>query len=228
MTFVDGFDQNIGGGIPEGSIVLISGYPGTMKSSLVLSIMHENSIKRGMKGAYISLEQSGESLIRQMSAMGIDIENDDNIRIVDLSSLREELEAASVDDTLIAVLKEYVNETLQGFQCNLFALDSLDVLEMFGGSLSRRSQIYFLFEWLREMGFTSFLISESNPDEVLDKGFEEGYLADGIIHLLLGSGEEDAVKRRIRCIKLRNTMHETSYLSLRFDRGRFLVTEPMG
>jgi len=38
-TFVRGFDEEIGGGIPQGHVVLVAGPPGTMKSSLAYSIL---------------------------------------------------------------------------------------------------------------------------------------------------------------------------------------------
>jgi len=227
-TYIEGLDELLGGGIPAGSVILVSGYPGTMKSSLIFSILHQNSVHRGARSVYVSLEQSGESLLRQMNSMHIDVEHDNNIRIIDLSGLREELEAATFDETLISVLKEYVNDTLREFKFDIFALDSLDVLEIEGSSHSRRSQIFFLFEWLRGLGLTSFIVSETNPDELLEKGYEEGYLSDGIIQLTLGSSENEAVHRKIRCIKMRNTRHETSFFSLRFDEGRFIVTQSIG
>ena len=33
-TYIKGFDEKLGGGIPEGSVVLVVGEPGTMKSSV--------------------------------------------------------------------------------------------------------------------------------------------------------------------------------------------------
>jgi len=227
-TFASGFDEIIGGGIPARSIVLISGDPGTMKSSFAMSILRANSIRNGLRSLYVSLEQSRESLIRQMKLMDLDIEGDSNIEIVDLSSIREELERASQDDTLISVLREFMTYSIKKHGSSLLVVDSLDVLELSSGTLSRRSQMYFLFEWLRELKMTSLLISETNPDDVLQRGFEEGYMADGIINLSLAVAENDSVRRRIRCVKMRNTIHETSYYSLQFARGRFTATQSLG
>ncbi len=227
-THVDGFDQVIGGGIPEGSVVLISGNPGTMKSSLAFNILQKNAEATGMQSAYVSLEQSRESLLRQMKSMNMDAGDTGNIRIIDLGSIREELEVATMDDTVTSVLKEYLSEDLRGGEYELLVLDSLDVLELSSGVSSKRSHVFFLFEWLREMGLTSLIISESNPEEVLEKGYEEGYLADGIINLTLNSDESDTVRRKIRCVKMRNTPHETSYFSLQFSSGRFMVTQSIG
>lgn len=227
-TYVDGFDQAIGGGIPKGSVVLISGNPGTMKSSFAFSILQKNARMSGVRSAYVSLEQSKESLLRQMKSMKLDVGDSQHMRIIDLGSIREELEMATIDDTVISVLKEYLSEELKDWNYSVLVLDSLDVLELSSGATSKRSHVFFLFEWLREMGLTSLLISETNPEEVLEKGYEEGYLADGIINLTLSSDEGDMVRRKIRCVKMRNTQHETSYFSLQFSAGKFVVTQSIG
>src|SRR5713226_7008762 len=60
-TYVEGFDEALGGGIPRGSLVLVSGTPGTMKTALTFSILYEN-VKAGSKALYITLEESQEDL----------------------------------------------------------------------------------------------------------------------------------------------------------------------
>jgi KaiC/GvpD/RAD55 family RecA-like ATPase len=227
MTFVDGFDKIIGGGIPEGSIVLLSGRPGTMKSSIAFNLIYRNASQEGIGSIYVSLEQGKQSLMRQMKSMGMDIGMEPKIRVIDLGKVREELEQAEADETIISVLKEQLAGIVKETQPGILVFDSLDVLDISAGLTSRRSQIFFLFEWLREMNLTSILISESDPEEVMEKGREEGYLSDGIINLSLSSDESDAVRRRIRCVKMRNTEHETAYYSLQFSDGRFVVTQSM-
>ncbi len=226
-TYVDGFDKVIGGGIPEGNIVLLSGRPGTMKSSVAFNMLYRNAINEGIGSVYISFEQAKQSLLRQMKSMGMNIEDEKKIRIIDLGNVREELEQAETDETIISVLREHLTNLVKEAQTAILVLDSLDVLDISAGATSRRSQIFFLFEWLREMNLTAILISESDPEEVMEKGREEGYLSDGIINLSLSSEETDAVRRRIRCVKMRNTEHDTSHYSLQFSDGRFVVTQSM-
>ncbi|MBX8635295.1 MAG: RAD55 family ATPase [Thermoplasmata archaeon] len=226
-TYVEGFDKVIGGGIPQGNIVLLSGRPGTMKSSMAFNMLYKNASNNGIGSVYVSFEQGKQSLIRQMKSMGMDVEGEKRIRIVDLGNVREELEQAETDETVISVLREHLSNIVKEAQTEILVLDSLDVLDISVGATSRRSQIFFLFEWLREMNLTSVLISESDPEEVMEKGREEGYLSDGIINLSLSSEETDAVRRRIRCVKMRNTEHDTSYYSLQFQDGRFVVTQSM-
>jgi len=44
-TFIHGFDEKLGGGIPEGAIVLLTGEPGTMKSTIAFNILYQNALR---------------------------------------------------------------------------------------------------------------------------------------------------------------------------------------
>ncbi len=41
-TYIQGFDDVMSGGIPEGHVVLIAGEPGTFKSSLAFNMLYHN------------------------------------------------------------------------------------------------------------------------------------------------------------------------------------------
>ena len=77
-TYIEGFDEVLDGGIPEGHVVLVCGTPGTMKTSLTYSIMYENAKNDNMKGLYISLEENYENLKGAMMDLGMtDIDQQD-------------------------------------------------------------------------------------------------------------------------------------------------------
>ena len=41
-TYIQGLDEQMSGGVPKGHVVLISGMPGTMKSSVAFNILYNN------------------------------------------------------------------------------------------------------------------------------------------------------------------------------------------
>src|SRR5437867_2630842 len=101
----------------------------------------------------------------------------------------------------------------------------LDVLEAMAKMEDRRSDLYFLFEWLRSLGPLILLISE----KPLGSGTgmhapEEAYLADGIITFEMQPTSDLFVQRRLRVVKMRSTKHETGYYALSFDDGGFEIT----
>src|SRR5206468_10773318 len=69
-TYVEGFDEALGGGIPRGSLVLVTGTPGTMKTALTCSILYEN-VKAGSKALYITLQESQEDVRAAMTDLGM-------------------------------------------------------------------------------------------------------------------------------------------------------------
>jgi circadian clock protein KaiC len=221
---VSGFDEALGGGIPEGSVVVVAGSPGTMKSSLALSILL-NHARAGTRGLYVTLDEGGHSLLRQAVALGLDttaIPHD--VRLLDfgpqgpdrdwLASFRTQVEAVHAD---------------RGDR--LLVLDSLEGLEARAGLVDRRRDLFKLFDWMRSLGTTTFLLAE-RPDvfvrnAVVFGRYDEDYLADGILHLRLHVGEDATVQRRLRCVKLRRAAHDPSYFALLFDGGRFHATKSL-
>ena len=227
-TFVDGLDESLHGGIPEGHVVLVSGLPGTMKSSLAYSILHNNAVREGKSSVYVSLEQTRASLERQMAGMGF-AENGSEARVsvADLAALRKQLGRARGPvwrEFLIRAVE--TRSTMRPF--SLLVLDSLEALEVLGGFREPRADLFDLFEWLRGLGATSFVLTEAPPESLLMPGENDhrndaGYLADGIIHLKMQQVSDVSIQRRLRVVKMRETAHETHYVALVLEPGRFSV-----
>src|SRR5437870_3592982 len=68
-THIEGLDEVLGGGIPEGNVVLVSGAPGTMKTSLTYHILHSSALT-GFRGLYVSLEQGRGSVNAHTEGLG--------------------------------------------------------------------------------------------------------------------------------------------------------------
>ncbi len=225
-TYVTGFDDAIGGGVPAGSICLVSGAPGTMKSSFAFSILFNNAAKEGRKCAYFTLEQSKTYLLDHMVNLGMgDGGEFQNLVIIDMGNIRKNLNFVKAKGSWIELLKMYVGNLVKSENIGILALDSLEVLETMAKFEDRRTELYYLFEWLRDLGITTFIISERPLDfSRTGRYTDEAYLADGIIHLGLHQTSEIYVQRRIRCVKMRSTKHETNYFALVCDDGHFEVT----
>ena len=87
-TYVKGFDQYLEPGIPAGSVCLVHGGPGTLKTSFTFTILYNNMKLNNMNGLYVSLEQSKESLINNMAKLGLDDIDHDSLEIADYGTLR--------------------------------------------------------------------------------------------------------------------------------------------
>ena len=225
-TYVRGFDEALGGGIPEGYVVLLSGAPGTMKSSLAFSIAYQNALRDGRKAAYFSLEQSKDLLLEHMASLGMaDAKAWEHLTFLDIGNLRKNLNYLQGRGTWLELFKMYVNNVMKSQKQTLLVVDALDVLDTMAKMTDRRSDLYFLFEWFRDLGPVTFLISErpvdTGPSAVAP---DEAYLADGLIQLGMYPTAGLDVQRRLRVVKMRATRHDTGYYVLSWDEGGFEVT----
>jgi len=217
-THVEGLDGVIGGGLPSGGVTLVTGPPGTMKSSLCYAILHANALQ-GRPGLYVSLEQGRDSLAAQMASLGMDREAvRENLTILDLSLLREKMEQRP-DHAWMEFFKMYTKSIKSTFPYALLALDSLDSLEILGRWKNHRQEFYELVQWLRGLDTTALVIGELPRESTTDRfsKHREEYLTDGIIHLHLEKRGEFEVQRRLRVVKMRGARHETRIQALLFD-----------
>ena len=226
-THIRGFDDAIGGGLPEGYVVLVSGAPGTMKSSLAFSILYQNALREGKKGAYFTLEQSKDLLLEHMVSMGMGDEKVwENLVLLDMGNIRKNLKLLQGRGTWLELFKMYCANVMKAERLSCLVVDSLDVLEPMAKMQDRRSERYFLFEGLRDFGPLTLLFSEQALD--LTGGTRqpvEAYLADGIVQLELHATSDLFVQRRIRVAKLRATRHDTGYYALTYEDGGFEVAK---
>jgi KaiC/GvpD/RAD55 family RecA-like ATPase len=223
-THIEGFDDKLNGGIPRGHNILILGEPGTMKSSLAFYMLYKNAIDSDLKGAYITLEQSRESFLEHIEAMGIDFNNvKENITVVDLSLIRKNLDKLG-QQTWTQIFKMYAQNLKKNMNYDIMVLDSLPVLELLANFPEPRNDLFHLFEWLKELNVTIILISEMSQSAKDFGKFGEDFLSDGIIHLKMENVDGVTVQRRIRCVKMRGTNHSPDYHTLLYSDGEFQAT----
>jgi len=198
-----------------------------MKSSIAYSILYQNAIKNGTKSLYMTLEQSRDNLNQQMESMGMNPEKvRDTVNVLDLGIIRKSLTQLSAKGSWMQVFKMYAENLKASLGYEILVLDSLDVLEMAAQMKpeERRAELFYMFEWLRGMGVTCFLISECNPDQFNCTHRDEAYLADGVVLLKMAEIGDTDVQRRIRVVKMRSTNHASNYFSLLFDHASFRAT----
>lgn len=242
-TYIEGLDERMQGGVPAGSVILVSGISGTMKSSLSFNILYNEALK-GNNGLYLTLEQSNESLILHLKSLGFDFskvnlvvvssttELDSRISelmgkrstivLADMSVLRKGV-SRRIDigaSSLVSMVRNFVTR-LKDAGCGLFVLDSMSAFYIISKFENPRQDLFNFFNFLRDSGITSFLISEMpfKRDRFGDYEIEE-FLADGVIKLDLVERQRK-VTREISVVKMRATRCSNDVFSLEFDKGRF-------
>ncbi len=222
-TYVQGLDKHISGGIPRGSVSIVCGTPGTMKSSLCYSILYNNALKEDIKGLYLTLEQDIQSLKQQMKMLKMN--GHKNLSIVDFDNVQNKINKQKSEENWIHRIKVYIDD-IKDKGYDLIVVDSLDALYSLTSIKDPRREIFYFFTALRDTRLTSLLISEMslNSPNYSHYGVE-AFLADAIIHMDFQKRGDilSSLERYIGIVKMRNTYHDTHYFPILYTDNRFTV-----
>ena len=246
--YISGLDENMEGGIPQGHITLVCGAAGTMKSSVTFNALYFECATKKKVGLYLTLEQSYASLLNHIINMGYDLSKVNILLINDLSNIsanlaqlknsskgtiifadlgciRKEIKDNKISTTQnagwINVMKNLVKKIKTELGLDMFVLDSMSALYVLSKFENPRIELFYIFEFLRDLEVTSYLISEMPLDgsRYSEYGVED-YLCDGIIYIRLSQFRR-AVVREISIVKMRSTQVNTDIFSLEFKNGKF-------
>ena len=199
---IPGLDKLIQGGLVKGSVNLVVGMAGTLKTTFCSQFLW-HGLQKGESGVYITVEQEAENILKDMSRFGYDfsshIQAGTCVFLDQLPSSFKDLEKATFDKIVKIGAKRFV-------------LDSLTVAIMGlkqekDPSILRRDTFRFV-KRLRSMGVTSLLITEipEGSKELTRFGFEE-FVADGIIVLHFLDYATGDTTRSLMIRKMRRTNH---------------------
>lgn len=219
-TNIEGLDKMFDDGIIQGTSILIAGGTGTGKTILTLQLMHE-SLKRGEKCVYMTLEESTEKLISHMRDFGWD--GDEFIKKKQLIIKRiNPFDLVRSVDALLARAKGEllidINPIIlpKGFIPDKIFIDSLTAMAAAFTEKDETYRIYIeqFFRYLESTKASSFLITETDqlPVRYSPTGVEE-FLADGVI-VLYNVQKGSKRVRAIEVLKMRGVSHKENVVSL--------------
>ena len=223
-TRIDGLDPVLGGGIPKGSLVLVAGTPGTMKSTLCYTTMYHNAV-HGQKGLYISLEQDGEHLRNSMARLGMEDNGDNRVYILDLSTIRKELADREAKKDWTRMLVDVARQAVQEDRYTMLTIDSLEAFYALASFDNPRRELFHFFNEMKDLGVTTFFITEVPIGSKVLTRYGEDFLVDGVIFLQHVEVGETDVQLRLRVVKMRNTGHQSGWFAVHHDGQRFLVSQ---
>ncbi len=237
-TGIEGLDESLKGGIPQGNLVLISGGAGTGKTTLCLQFLVEGALKQ-QKSLYISTEQKNEEIFRQaepygwkipeleskglLKVMYIDILKDEN----NVEKIKAELETYKPTRVVVDSLSTFSEYTaVNEYSRQLLlkrggvaqrAIDQI-VPENISEKVMTKRMLGTLINDLKKPGITTLVTSElpEKGERLSSDGISE-FLADGVIllyYMEFGEIEERAMKVR----KMRYTAHDSK--ALMYEMGQ--------
>src|SRR2546428_1050185 len=203
QTYVDGLDRALGGGIPKGSTVLVAGTPGTMKTSLILWVMHENARANGVKSLYVSLEQDMDSLKAGAARMGMKNLHESSVYILDMGQLRRGLQRSESSKDWFTILFEIIKEAVSSSGYGVLGLDSLEALYALSEIKTPRREMFHFLSSIKELGLTTFLIAPQPFRSTRLPPWGGDLPPGGILKLRQGEGGGEGGQLRLCCIKMR-------------------------
>lgn len=173
------------------------------------------------------MEQSRASLMAQMASLGMSPEHVKGVHIIDVRSLRREIEDLREQPRWLLGLRRQLGRYKEETGFDMLAIDSLDALYALTPMENPRNEVFHFFEELRELNATTFLVSEMERDSVrLSHHGVEEFLADTIVHLRMREidiGMNTSVRRYIGVVKMRGVDHDLDYFPLLVEGGNFEI-----
>lgn len=215
-TGVKGLDELIEGGLIPGRVYLITGPPGSGKTTFGMQFLLEGA-RRGEKGAYISLIHKPEEVAKDIARFNPSIYayvNTWKIILYDLGPVlwRESTKVPTWRSVLTRIKDIVENEYI-----TRLVIDPLTAIDFpHQDPVEKRVELAKFIRSLEDLGVTAYLIAEMTD---LDRYSEEHYLVSGIImlHYFMHEGR---MIRAIQIFKMRGTKHDPNLKLLEFtDHG---------
>ena len=198
---IKGLDELIEGGFVEGSVNLISGPPGSCKTIFGLQYILNGVSMFDDEGIYISLEEPNSSIKSAAEILGLPLSSE-KARLVDLGEMRE---AVSYDVEKSNNLASFtmLRDFLEKNAPKRLVIDSITALKIHYDEQTFRREFFAFGRFLKKLGVTSILISET-----CDSGISmENFVSDALVFLNYENiyGE---YRRTLTVYKMRLTRHD--------------------
>ncbi|MGE3498642.1 MAG: circadian clock protein KaiC [Candidatus Binatia bacterium] len=206
-TGVERLDAMLGGGYFRGSSVLLSGSPGTAKSTLAGCFIAAAGA-RGERGLYVSFDETAGEIVRNLGSVGIRLER--HIKAGRVQVHGADTAAHSVEEHLLAL-----RARIRAQRPSCLVIDPVSAMIKAGGSLAAISVAQRLLRGAKAEGITVLCTSLLGRvrREVEGSLLPISTIADTWIHLSYAArgGERN---RGLSIIKARGTKHSNQVREL--------------
>jgi circadian clock protein KaiC len=216
---VERVDTMLGGGYYRGASVLITGFPGTAKTTLS-GAFAEAACERGERTMFVSFDSDSNEVIRNLGSVGIQLERfieDGSLNMVSARTITGSAE------TYLVRIKTLARE----HQARCLVVDPISTLSKSGNELTAHSVAERLIDWAKAEGITlvcTSLLDEMSSQSEGGSPLQISTLADTWIHLnyLVQAGERN---RGMSIIKSRGTAHSNQVRELILSDAGITVTD---
>jgi circadian clock protein KaiC len=159
-TGIARLDEMLGGqGVYRGSSVLVSGSPGTGKSSIAAKLI-ETTCQRGERALYFAYEESTAQIVRNMRSVGIDLEPWVNNGLLEIHASRPTL--LGLEQHLVMM-----HDLVRSFRPTVVAVDPISNLTLAHGDAEVKPTLMRLIDFLKKEQITAIFTSLTNGGDAM-------------------------------------------------------------
>jgi circadian clock protein KaiC len=218
-TGLGSLDAMLGGGLARGSSTLITGAPGTSKTTLA-GLFAEGACRRGEPTLFVSFDEGGERIRRNLTSVGIHLDAHVRSGVLHMYSGRTDM--VNPEEHLIRI-----SALIHEHQPRCMVIDPLSAIVKTGALQYARAVGNRLIYTVRDHHITTIVTSLVGGDDPQAEATELqiSTIADTWIHLsyLVRGGERN---RALTIIKSRGTKHSNQVRELLLSSSGLSMTEP--
>jgi circadian clock protein KaiC len=211
-------DAMLGGGVFRGSSTLITGVPGTSKTTLAGQFA-ESACRRGERTLFVSFDEAAEQIARNLTSVGIELKAHLKSGLLRMYSARTE--GISAEEHLLK-LRSLIRE----HQPRCMVIDPLTAIAKAGSLGAARTVANRLIYLAKDAGITLLVTALSEAEDLRAEStdLQVSTIADTWIHLsyLVRSGERN---RALTIIKSRGTAHSNQVRELVLSKSGPTLTD---
>jgi circadian clock protein KaiC len=206
-TGVPRLDTMLDGGYYRGSGVLISGAPGTAKTTLAGSFIVAGAA-RGERALYLSFDEASSQIVRNLSSVGLDLRKPIDDGLLEMLSVRTE--SRSAEEHFIAL-----RQRIETSKPSRLVIDPISALAKTGGQVAAVHGSLRLLDYARARGITTLCTSLDAGEGTFTESTQTqiSTIADTWLHLayLINGGERN---RTLTIVKSRGMAHSNQVREL--------------
>jgi len=202
---IAGLDLVLGGGLPQGRVTIISGGPGSGKSTMGLQCLLRGATD-GHPGILVMFEERAETVRQDALARGWDLARLERQQSLFLLEARLAPDMVSAGDFSIMGLLAILDQRITAMGATHIVLDAVDaLLHLYNNPTRERQELYALHEWLRDRKMTAILTAKAVQHEEAPSRYAFlDFMADCVIHVDQRVTAQIAT-RRLRVTKYRGS-----------------------
>ena len=222
-TGIEGLDDVLGGGFPQGHFFLLEGVPGTGKTTVGLQFLM-TGVQLGEKVLYVTLSESAAEIQKVARSHGWSL---DGVEIFEFTPTEESLRAEDqysafhpseieFQDTTQTILKK-----VEEVQPKRIVLDSLSEIRLLArDSLRYRRQILALKHFFTNRNCTVVLLDDRTSSQ---QDMQLQSIAHGVLSLEKVYRDFGKTRRRLQIEKMRGSTYREGYHDYNIQTGGVMV-----